>query len=304
MPYLEALSPAIVRRPAPARRHGPRHRARPAGVPVRRAAVQPRCQAARADAHRDQGAAPAPEDHHRLRHPRPGRGDDHGRQDRRHAGRPHRAGRRAARTVRPARQPVRRRLHRLAGHEHAARARCGSATAAGRRGRGRALPFAGARQVAEGQEVDLRHAARAYRACRRTALPRASSVVEPTGSETLVFLRFGDSEHRGAVSRAARFQAGRHDDAAGRVRTSCICSTPAPATGCNIEKRDWRRCRDHRTDRRKHAQGDQPAAQRRRAACAARHGPRRRSDHRRHQFSGRFDRAADAARQAAAGSTT
>ena len=38
-----------------------------------------------ADARRDQGAAPAAEDHHRLRHPRPDRGDDHGRQDRRHA---------------------------------------------------------------------------------------------------------------------------------------------------------------------------------------------------------------------------
>ena len=42
---------ASSRRPAPARRHGPGHRARPAGVPVRRAAVQSRCQAARADAH-------------------------------------------------------------------------------------------------------------------------------------------------------------------------------------------------------------------------------------------------------------
>jgi sn-glycerol 3-phosphate transport system ATP-binding protein len=44
-------------RPAPARRHGPRHRARARGLPVRRAAVQPRCQAARADAARDQEAA-------------------------------------------------------------------------------------------------------------------------------------------------------------------------------------------------------------------------------------------------------
>ena len=40
-PVARALSPAIVGRPAPARRHGPRHRARPAGVPVRRAVVQP-----------------------------------------------------------------------------------------------------------------------------------------------------------------------------------------------------------------------------------------------------------------------
>ena len=44
-----ASAPAF-RRPAPARRHGPRHRARSAGLPLRRAAVQSRRQAARADA--------------------------------------------------------------------------------------------------------------------------------------------------------------------------------------------------------------------------------------------------------------
>ena len=41
-----------VRRPAPARGDGPRDRARPEGVPHGRAAVEPRRQAARADAHR------------------------------------------------------------------------------------------------------------------------------------------------------------------------------------------------------------------------------------------------------------
>ena len=41
-----------LRRPAPARGDGPRDRARPEGVPDGRAAVQPRRQAARADAHR------------------------------------------------------------------------------------------------------------------------------------------------------------------------------------------------------------------------------------------------------------
>jgi multiple sugar transport system ATP-binding protein len=46
-------------RPAPARGHGPRHRARPQGLPVRRAAVQPGRQAARGHARRDQGPAPA-----------------------------------------------------------------------------------------------------------------------------------------------------------------------------------------------------------------------------------------------------
>ena len=112
-----SLPPPALRRPAPARRHGPRHRARSAGVPVRRAALQPRRPAARADAHRDQGAAPAAEDHHRLRHPRPDRGHDHGRQDRGDARRHRRADRRAARSLRPAGQPVRRRLHRLPLHE-------------------------------------------------------------------------------------------------------------------------------------------------------------------------------------------
>ncbi len=58
-PLSRPLSPPALRRPAPARRHGPRHRTRSRGVPVRRAALQSRCQAARADARRDQGAASA-----------------------------------------------------------------------------------------------------------------------------------------------------------------------------------------------------------------------------------------------------
>ena len=49
-PLLTRKPRAALRRPAPARGHGPRHRARARGVPVRRAAVQPRRQAARADA--------------------------------------------------------------------------------------------------------------------------------------------------------------------------------------------------------------------------------------------------------------
>ena len=115
--YLAPLSAPAVGRPAPAGRHGPGDRARSPGVPVRRAALQPRRQAARADAHRDQGIAPAAQDDLGLRHPRPDRGDDHGRPDRRHARRRGRAGRRAARALRSSGQPVRRRLHRLAGDE-------------------------------------------------------------------------------------------------------------------------------------------------------------------------------------------
>ena len=71
----------------------------PQGVPVRRAAEQSRCRAARADARR---AVQAPQDarqHHDLRDARPDRGPDHGRPDRRAARRPHRADRRADRSL-------------------------------------------------------------------------------------------------------------------------------------------------------------------------------------------------------------
>ena len=98
-------APAL-RRPAPARRDGPRDRAPAESVPVRRAAVEPRRQAARLDARRDPQAAEAARHHVDLRHPRPARGDD----ARRHAGgdewRPGRADRRAARrSTRSPRRP-------------------------------------------------------------------------------------------------------------------------------------------------------------------------------------------------------
>ena len=48
-PLPAAQAAPALRRPAPARRHGPRHRAPAAGVPVRRTAVQPGRQAARPD---------------------------------------------------------------------------------------------------------------------------------------------------------------------------------------------------------------------------------------------------------------
>ena len=75
-PLLERKPRAAFGRPAPARGDGPRHRARARGVPVRRAAVEPRRQAARADARRDPEAAPAARHDQPLRHARPGRGDD------------------------------------------------------------------------------------------------------------------------------------------------------------------------------------------------------------------------------------
>ena len=47
---------AIVRRPAPARRHRARHHPRPQDLPVRRTALQSRCRIARLDADRDHQA--------------------------------------------------------------------------------------------------------------------------------------------------------------------------------------------------------------------------------------------------------
>ncbi len=90
-------------RPAPARGARPGNRARSQGVPVRRAALQPRCGAARVDARRDLGSAPAPRSDDDLRDPRPGRGDDDGYAHLHHERRPRRAGRTSARGLSPAR---------------------------------------------------------------------------------------------------------------------------------------------------------------------------------------------------------
>ena len=87
-----------VRRPAPAGGHGPGDRPRPGRVPHGRAAVQPRRQAARADAHRGLPDPAAPRHHHGLRHPRPDRGDDARRPGGGHAPRRAPAGRRRRRS--------------------------------------------------------------------------------------------------------------------------------------------------------------------------------------------------------------
>ena len=87
-----------VGRAAAARGDGARHRAQPEGVPVRRAAVEPGRQAARADAHRDQEGAPDGAHHHRVRDARPDRGDDAGRPRGGDEPRRDRAGRHAAAT--------------------------------------------------------------------------------------------------------------------------------------------------------------------------------------------------------------
>ena len=106
-----------VRRAAPAGGDGSRDRAPATGLPHGRAAVEPRRQAPRADPDADRRAAAPPRRHHRVRDPRPGRGDDDGRPRRRAARRCAAAVRDSTRAVHPPRQHLRRRLHRLAGDE-------------------------------------------------------------------------------------------------------------------------------------------------------------------------------------------
>ena len=141
-PVPEAQAGRAVRRPAAAGGDGPRDRPRAAGVPDGRAAVEPGRQAAGVDAGRAEPAARAARHHHRVRHPRPGRGDDARATGCACCATGAAAGRHAADAVRVAGEPVRGRVHRLARDELRAR-RPGPR----RRARGdlRRVPAAGAR---------------------------------------------------------------------------------------------------------------------------------------------------------------
>ena len=114
-----------VGRPAPARGHGPRDRARPGRLPHGRAALEPRRQAPRADAHRGGAHPAASRHHHRLRDARPDRGHDARRPRGRDALGRAAAGGQPDEALQRAREPVRGRLHRLAGDELHARHRRG-----------------------------------------------------------------------------------------------------------------------------------------------------------------------------------
>ena len=128
----EAQAARALGGPAAAGRDGSRDRAPAAGVPPGRAAVEPRREAAGADARRYQVDPAQPRRHDHLRHPRPGRGDDDGRPCRRDAEGRAAAGRAAGGALRPAAERVRRWLHRQPGHEHAARRRSSDGTARSR----------------------------------------------------------------------------------------------------------------------------------------------------------------------------
>ena len=99
-------------RPGAARRARP-GADQPAGGPAPgRTARSARSQAAQADAGRAQADPAGGRDHLHLRDPRPGRGDDDVRSDRRHEPRPLRAARRPGEPVRAPEDPLRRRVPR------------------------------------------------------------------------------------------------------------------------------------------------------------------------------------------------
>ena len=229
-PLLERKPRAALRRAAAAGGDGPGDRARAGGVPVRRAAVEPRRQAARADALRDPEAAPAPGDHQPVRDPRPGRGDDAGPahdRDERGTGR---ADRHADGGLREPGDAVRRRLHRLAGDElHPGQRRGRRALRAARRR---------ARDAARGGAADGRARSRSASGpstCRRlparrdaAARSRWSSSSAPTRWSTSATAPRPSSRAWPAASVLSR----RHHAPRRATRPGSSCSTapPAPAS--------------------------------------------------------------------------
>ena len=142
-------SRGAVGRSASARRDGTGDRPRAGGLPHGRAAVEPRREAAGEHARRALAPARAARSDDRVRDPRPGRGDDARPAGGGDARRPYPAGGRAAESLQGAREPVRRRVHRLAvdeprGGDRRRRGR-GVRRASGSRSHPSAVPCARAR---------------------------------------------------------------------------------------------------------------------------------------------------------------
>ncbi len=183
----------LSRRPAAARGAGPQPRGRAGNPAARRAAVQSRRQAARAHARRAQAAA-APHRHHlRLCHARPGRGAGAVRPDRGDAPRPAAAIRHAARGLRAARQPHRRRLHGAgepAARQGARRRERQRHVEAGARSRARRA--AAGRASAPGDEVEVAirpENIRLQPPATATAAGRATSASTPSSATSTNILR-------------------------------------------------------------------------------------------------------------------
>ena len=160
----------------------------PSALPHGRAAVEPRREAARADAHRGR-AHPAPARHDDgLRDARPDRGHDARRPRRGHARGRAAAGRHAEGALQQPAQHLRRRLHRLAGDEllpRADRGRQGApAVRRGRRSRRASRP------AARSSRACARRTSRTRRSSRTTAGSRFEApieLVESMGSEIYAY---------------------------------------------------------------------------------------------------------------------
>ena len=226
------LSAPALGRAAAARGDGPGDRPRSAGLPLRRAALQPRRQAAGGDAQRAQGAAPAAEDHLDLRHPRPDRGDDHGRPDRRHEGRPDRADRLAARALRLPGQHLRRRLHRLAGDELPARHAAPQRRRRRARARRRHAPAGAAQRRRQRRpERRPRHPARAPAARRERRHPVARGRARADRRRHLRRLPARRRPTWRRCSASATTSRRAAPSISFPTRVAPTCSTPAAATG-------------------------------------------------------------------------
>ena len=201
-PLLQPQAGAALGRAAPARRHRPGAGEECRRVPVRRAALQPRCEAAHRDAARDQEAARRAEEHHRLRHPRPDRGHDHGHQDRRDGWRRDPAVRHPRRDLFEAAEPLRRRLHRRPRHEPPAgqagqqrrrtESRC-------RRAQPRPLPVPPSKRRRWTDSPSSSGCGPSTSASRASSFPTASSAsscrvqyTEKTGGDATGYLKLGD----------------------------------------------------------------------------------------------------------------
>ena len=210
-----------LRRPAAAGGDGPRDRPRAGGVPDGRAALEPGREAPRRHANVLAAAARPPRDDDDLRHARPGRGDDAGPARRRDAGRQDPAGRPAAAALRGPGEPLRRRLHRLAGDEpdRDRRGRRRRSASAGTRSRSTAS--AGRSFASEGKAiVGIRPEAFEDAAFAASGLPQIDvrvEVIEELGSDALRLLR-------------ARREAGRRRGSSLGTRTARTASCSRRAT--------------------------------------------------------------------------
>jgi multiple sugar transport system ATP-binding protein len=131
----------------------------------------------------------------RLRHPRPGRGDDDGRSDRHHERGAAPAGRHAARGLRHARQPVRRQLHRHSSNE----LRAGTfEVALPARLAAAARPHAGKTLTAGIRPENVR-AVRDEARGASAEIEAVVEIVEPLGHEAIVYARAGEDPFITAV---------------------------------------------------------------------------------------------------------